>query len=90
MNVFQIINEDLKEVHLIMDKHFKIKAGNINDIMPFNFNYFDQNMRPAIVILSHKLFSPVTNKTLALAGVMQFIYLASRIHAKVLENNAGK
>ncbi|WP_051273310.1 polyprenyl synthetase family protein [Desulfotruncus alcoholivorax] len=90
MNIFKLINEDLAKVHALMEKKFKIKAGYLKEFVTLDFNYFDQSLRPAMVILSNRLFSPVTEKTIALAGVLQFIYMASQVHLKVQENNNGK
>lgn len=90
MNIFQLINEDLTKVQALMEKKFKIRAGHLNEFVTLDFNYFDQNMRPALVLLSNRLFNPVTEKTIALAGVLQFIYMASQIHLKVQESITNK
>lgn len=90
MIIFQLINEDLNQVQELINKRFKIKAGHLNDFVNLNFNYLDQNLRPALAILSNRLFGPVTEKTIALAGVLQFIYMASQVHLKVQESNNNK
>ncbi len=90
MQIFRHIDEELRKVALLMQKHFQIKACPINQFVPLNLNYFDLHLRPGIVILSNRLFGPVTEQTIALAGVLQFIYLASRVHLGVWESSAAK
>ncbi|MBF7084098.1 polyprenyl synthetase family protein [Desulfallas sp. Bu1-1] len=90
MNIFQLINEELQNVQLLIHKNFKIKAGHISDFISLDLNYLDFHLRPGIVILSNRLFGPVTERTIALAAVLQFIFLASRVHLNVIESGTGR
>lgn len=90
MNLFQLINKELQNVQLLIHKNLRIKAGHIHDFISLDLNYLDYHLRPALVILSNRLFNPATERTIALAAVLQFIFLASRVHLKVVENVAER
>lgn len=90
MHIFHSISGDLQQVQHTIQKHFKIRAGNINEFVKQDTNYLDINLRPAIVILFNRLFGPVTRQTIALGAVLQFIYMASRVHIKLSESGTAK
>ncbi|MBE3587253.1 MAG: polyprenyl synthetase family protein [Thermoanaerobacteraceae bacterium] len=48
-------------------------------------DHFQELIRPAMVLLSARLFGPLNTPLIALAAVIQFIYLASRVHQNVRE-----
>src|SRR5690554_6361164 len=90
MNVFQTVQEDLHRVQLLVQKHYKFNSAYINDFIGDNFDDLDHSLRPGLLIASNRLFSPVTDQTIALATVLQYIFIASQIHLSVVEGNAGK
>lgn len=92
MHILKHINEDLRKVQLLIHKNFmiNIKSGNINNLINQEFNYLDANIRPAIVIISNRLFGPINQQTIALAAVLQFIYMASQVHLKLKEGSSNK
>jgi len=90
MHLFHHICEDLKKVQQLIEKNFNIRAGNVNDFIKQDYNYLDINLRPALVIISNRLFGPVTPQTIALSAVLQFIYMASQVHIRLSENCTGK
>ncbi|SFR10034.1 polyprenyl synthetase family protein [Desulfoscipio geothermicus] len=90
MHLFHHICEDLKKVQLLIQKNFNVRAGNVNDFIKQDYNYLDINLRPALVIISNRLFGPVTPQTIALGAVLQFIYMASQVHIRLSESGPGK
>lgn len=90
MHIFNDITEDLHQVQLLLSDSFSFRAGHLGEFAPMEFNHLDMNLRPAIVITACRLFGPVTRQAFALAAILQFIYMASRIHAGVKEGASGK
>ena len=90
MHIFNQISQDLQQVQLLLKKNFSFRAGQINEFVPLNINNLDMNLRPGIVISAGKLFGPASGRLVALAAVLQFIFMASRVHSRVRESSSGK
>ncbi len=90
MHIFNRISEELQQVQLLLRRNFSFRAGQLNEFLPLNFNSMDMNLRPGIVITSGSLFGPVSDRLTALAAVLQFIFMASRVHSNVKEGFSGK
>lgn len=90
MHIFSRINEELQQVQLLLRRNFSFRAGQLNEFVPLNFSTLDMNLRPGIVITSGSLFGPVSGRLVALAAVLQFIFMASRVHSNVKEGFSGK
>lgn len=90
MHIFHHISDDLEKVSKLIYKNFFIRTGNINDYVKQDFNYLYINLRPALVLICHRLFNPVNHQAIALAAVLQFIFMASQVHVKLSENNPGQ
>jgi len=90
MHILNHISEDLQQVQLLLRKNFCFRAGQLSDFVPLNFNNPDMNLRPGIVISAGSMFGPVSGRLVALAAVLQFIFMASRVHSKVKEGSSSK
>lgn len=90
MHIFDHISEDLQQVQLLLKKNLAFRAGYLGEFVPLKFNYLDMYLRPAVVISANRLFGPVSTRTIALAAIIQFIFLASRVHSGVKESLPGK
>ncbi|HBX22024.1 MAG TPA: hypothetical protein DEF34_00090 [Desulfotomaculum sp.] len=90
MHIFKHISQDLQQVQLLLKKNFSFRAGQLSEFVPLNFNNLDMNLRPGIVISAGSLFGPASGRLVALAAVLQFIFMASRVHSKVKEGSSGK
>ncbi len=90
MNIFNEITNDLQQVQSLLRKNFTFKAGHLNQFVPMDFNYLDMNLRPAVIIATSRLFGAPGTKTTALAAVIQFIFMAARIHSGVKEGSSNK
>jgi geranylgeranyl pyrophosphate synthase len=88
INVYKGIEEDLRQVQQMVDNEMNIKAGYIGTFAHLECSTVNQTVRPALVILSSRLFGGDPVKTVALASIFQFIYLASNIHEGIGENDS--
>ena len=88
IDVLKGIEEDLRQVQKKVEKELNIKAGHIGAFARLESSAFNQTVRPALVILSSRLFGGEPGKTVALAGIIQFIFMASSIHEGIGENDS--
>lgn len=83
------IIEDLDKVFSLLKKEYAAiidQAGNYTSPEYLSVN---KALRPALVILSSRIYGGSSEKTASLAVVFQFIYLASRVHDHVSESEPG-
>jgi len=90
MHIFSRISEDLQQVQLLLRRNFSFRAGQLNEFVPLNFSNLDMTLRPGVVITAGSMFGPVSGRLVALAAVLQFIFMASRVHSNVKESFSGK
>jgi len=90
MHIFQHINDDLDQVQKLIHKNLFIRTGHIKDYVKQDVSYLYNNLRPALVLICHRLFSPANRQTIALAAVLQFIFMASQVHIKLSEDSLGE
>ncbi|MCL2336915.1 MAG: polyprenyl synthetase family protein [Firmicutes bacterium] len=90
MYIFSRISEDLQQVQLLIRKNFCFQAGHLSEFIPPSFSNLEITLRPGIVITAGNMFGPVSERLIALAAVMQLIFISSRIHASVKESAAAK
>lgn len=88
INIFKGIDKELLQVHNKITKEMVIKAGHIGNYSHLEFSHINQVIRPALVILSSRLFGGNQEKTISLASIMQFIYMAFQIHKGVGEKDS--
>ncbi|MCL6559114.1 MAG: polyprenyl synthetase family protein [Firmicutes bacterium] len=87
-NIVQPIEEQLLQVHNKIKKELVIKAGHVGTFAHLDFSSVNKTIRPALAILSSRLFGGNQKKTIALASVFQFIYMASRVHNGITESDS--
>ncbi|KAF1085358.1 Octaprenyl-diphosphate synthase [Sporotomaculum syntrophicum] len=90
MQIFQHINDDLDQVQNLIHKNLYIRNGHIKDYVKQDVSYLYNNLRPALVLICHRLFSPANRQTVALAAVLQFIFMASQVHEKLSEDGTDE
>ncbi|MHB1042899.1 MAG: polyprenyl synthetase family protein [Eubacteriales bacterium] len=88
LNIFKGIEEDLLQVHNRIIKEMVIRAGHVGDFSHLEFPRINQVIRPALVILSSRLFGGDQEKTVSLASIVQFIYMAFQVHNSVGEKDS--
>lgn len=81
------IERDLAWVNSLIKDHLKIKAGYLGSFANLKLTPINQNIRPALVILSSRIYGSVTEKTVILASVFQFIYMAANVQRGVSESD---
>lgn len=87
MSIFDPIKKDLEAVNAKLHKEYFIKAGHLSSFAHMDFTPLNTVIRPGVVILSGRLFGHINAQVIALAVVVQFIYMASSIHFKINEDN---
>jgi len=90
MLICKPITGDLEAVKIKLHKEYLIKAGHLSSFAHLEFTPLDSIIRPAMVILSGRIFDFMNKKVLALAAVVQFIYMASAVHFRVNDNDTIK
>lgn len=84
LDILQPLQNELRLVELRMRKEFALKEGRLNDLLPLHLkDQWDRLFLPAMVLLHNKLFAPIKEKTVAMACVFQFIYLATLAHRRI-------
>ncbi len=88
LKCFQSINQELKAVEAIIKKELSIKkAGHVGSLAYIEFSHLNRTVRPAVVIFTAQLFNFKKDAVYPLAAIMQFIYMASQIHANITETD---
>ncbi len=90
MHIFQHISNDLDMVQKLIHKNLFIRTNHIKDYVKQEVSYLDNNLRPALVLICHRLYSPANRQTVALAAVLQFIFMASQVHIRLSEDSPGE
>jgi octaprenyl-diphosphate synthase len=84
-HIIEQIEQELAWVNNLIEDHLKIKAGYLGSFANLELSPVNQHIRPALVILSSRIYGNVLEKTLVLASVFQFIYMASNVQRSVSE-----
>ncbi len=79
------IQAELQETKNILAKSFQIRAGHLASFARLVPGCLHDVIRPALVLLSARIFAPLNTQAVALAAVVQFIYLAAQLHRSVRE-----
>lgn len=87
-NILQPIEEELHSVHNLIKNQLTIKAGYVGSFAHLEFSFINKTIRPALVILSSRIYGCNPEKAAALASVFQFIYMASSVHEGITENDS--
>lgn len=85
---FRCVFEALQRADAIVARGLPVRAGASRTPHPL-FPSWEACLRPGLVLLSAHLYNGVNERSIALAAVLQFIYLAARIHAQVEEDEPG-
>ncbi len=87
-NILQPIEKELQSVHKLIQSQLIIKAGYIGSFAHLEFSPINKTIRPALVILSSRVYGSNPEKTTVLASVFQFIYMASKVHEGISEDDS--
>lgn len=87
-SILQPIEKELQTVHNLIKKQLTIKAGHVGSFAHLEFSFINKTIRPALVILTSRIYGCDPKKAAALASVFQFIYMASNVHQGISENDS--
>lgn len=87
-NILQPIEKELHSVHNLIKEQLTIKAGYVGSFAHLEFSYINKTIRPALVILSSRIYGCAPEKAAALASVFQFIYMAASVHEGIPESDS--
>ncbi|MGI6491899.1 MAG: hypothetical protein GX949_01765 [Peptococcaceae bacterium] len=73
------IGQEITWVHNLIEGELALKKRYLGVFDDLSLSPVNMNIRPALVILSSRINGYVSEKTLLLAGVFQYIYIASTI-----------
>lgn len=88
--ILQLIEDDLGQVKNFIEKELPADRELVKNFVGFEFSQADLIIRPALVILSSRVYGGNSNKTIALASVFQFAYMAFRTHDSIAEYHSGQ
>ncbi|MDD4237676.1 MAG: polyprenyl synthetase family protein [Desulfotomaculaceae bacterium] len=86
-HIIEEIARDLAWVNNLIEDHLKIKAGYLGAFANLDMSPINQDIRPALVILSSRIYGNVPEKAVVLASVFQFIYMAANVQRSVSESD---
>lgn len=87
--ILEPIMEDLERVFSLIKKEYPAMIEQAGDDTGLEYLSVNKAIRPALVILSSRMYGGNPEKTASLAVVFQFIYLASRVHNSISESESG-
>lgn len=82
------LQNELLQVETILEKSFQIKTGHLSSFVHLQAGTVNAVIRPALVLLSAGMYGPLTSPVIALAAVVQFIYLAAMVHSRISEDDS--
>jgi len=87
-DILQLIREDLENVYSLIEKELSSKASQKVSFTNLECSSADMIIRPALVILSSRIYDGDPGKTAILAGAFQFAYMASKMHSSISEGGS--
>ncbi len=82
------IENEINDVNRRVQKQLHIKAGYIGDFAHLELSSSNRVVRPALVLLSARLYGFYSDTTTTLACVFQLIFMASKVHERIPENDS--
>ncbi|TEB10736.1 polyprenyl synthetase family protein [Pelotomaculum propionicicum] len=87
-SIIQPIEKEITAVNNQIEKHLLIKSGNLKSFAHLEFPPLNKSIRPALLILTARLFGCNPEKAVPMGCVIQFIYMASKVHAAISEKDS--
>ncbi|WP_051688197.1 polyprenyl synthetase family protein [Desulfofalx alkaliphila] len=80
------IDDELELINNRVNKELIInKAGTVSSYAHLEFSHLDSIIRPAVVVLSAKVFDYKKEPTITFASIIQLIYMGTKAHAHITE-----
>jgi geranylgeranyl pyrophosphate synthase len=80
--------EELREVKELLYSYTDSKEAGFKDLVPLAEDELDDNLCPAIIIAVSKACGYTGKKAITLAAIMQYIYMADKVH-NFMQDNEG-
>lgn len=77
---FNSIQKDLEQLQENIDKEFKLKSGRVPELVSLDLQDLDHYIRPAVLLSVLKAYCPIDQQAVMIGTVIQFIYLATKVH----------
>ncbi len=87
-DILKPIEEELQAVRKLAEKHLLIKGIHIGKFAHLELPYNEKSIRPALVILSSRIYGFFGDKAVDLACVFHFIHMATRVHQSIPEKDS--
>lgn len=85
--MFNYIQSELNEIFVNLEKDYSLKSGHLSKYIPdFELSQIDKLLRPALVVLTAKLFHGYDRRSMIMAEVVQLIHLAQDIHNHITDD----
>jgi len=81
------IDTELKEFEIIFKEAVKSQAPLLNRITRYVVKRKGKQIRPSFVLLSAKLFGPITEKTYRAASLVELLHTATLVHDDVVDDS---
>ena len=83
--IFPVINE-LESVERIIGKTLKSDFKAVNDMSGYVFDSRGKRIRPALLLMSAKLFAKINTSALKTAAAVELIHSATLVHDDIIDN----
>ncbi len=80
------LQTDLELVDSRIEREFKLKSGSIPDLVPLELGNPDYHLRPFLLLAAARSYGVAGEKGILVASVLQFIYLATKVHSIVQDD----
>jgi octaprenyl-diphosphate synthase len=87
-DILKPIEEELQAVNKLSEKHLLIKGNHIGKLAHLELPYHEKAIRPALAILSSRIYGLYGYKAVTLACVFYFIHMATRVHQSIPEKDS--
>lgn len=86
-DILKPIEEELQVVRKLAEKHLLVKGIHIGKLAHLELPYHKKTIRPALVILSSRIYGFFGDKAITLACVFHFIHMVTSVHQCIPEKD---
>ena len=87
-DILKPIEEELQAVSKLAEKHLLIKGIHIGKLAHLGFPFNEKAIRPALVILSSRIYGLFGDQAVTLACVFHFIHMATSVNQSIPEKDS--
>jgi len=84
-HIRELISADMAQVNNLIEKSLYSEVGLIDQLGHYIINSGGKRLRPAVVLLSSRVFSYQGNQNINLAAIIEFIHTATLLHDDVVD-----